>query len=224
MKKFKFILFFPIIFLSSLPIQAQDRAGIYDVYFTIDRKLTHPTQVSVNGNVVQNGALNATRLFDSDIDTIKKIIERTVATELRAETEFIYRKSRNGKDIKTNDFGTTVRGMPVCSKRKAIKLHEKEYYVNVYINFYAVQRTSIGAALLGMKQYRPVVSIRIIGYNERRKAVYRKRIYVNDFEKLQGFESTINGVQIQNFQILTTRQIKEMLSKSMQELIERGKR
>ena len=223
MNKFILLLFFLVHFLVVIPFQAQDRAGIYRVYFNIDRKLTHPTQVSVNGNIVQNGALNATRLSDSDIDSIKKIIERTVSTELRAQTEFIYRKNRNGKDIKTNDFGSTVRGLPVSSKRTAVRLYEKEYYVRVSIIYNAVQRTSIGAALIGMKQYRPVVTIRIIAFNEQRKPVYRKRIFVNDFEKLQGFQSNINGVEIQNFQVLTPQQIREMLAKSMQELIERGR-
>ncbi len=223
MNKFIFITFFCINFSTTLFIQAQDRAGIFSVYFGIDRKLTHPTQVSVNGNVVQNGNLIATRLSDSEIDSIKKMIERTVSSELRAQTECIYRKNKKGKNVVTNDFGTSVRGLPICSKRNAIKLHEKEYYVSVSIMFNAVQRTSLGAALVGMRQYRPTVSIRLIAYNEQRKAVYRKRIFVNDFEKLQGFASNINGVEIQNFQVLTTQQIKEMLAKSLQELVERGK-
>lgn len=204
-------------------LKAQDRAGIYNIYFNIDRKLTHPTQIMVDGNVVQNTNLNATRLSDLDIDSIKKMIERTVSSELRAQTECIYRKTRKGREIKTNDFSTTVRGLPVSSKRKAIKLHEKEYYVSVSINFNALQRTSVGAALVGIKQYKPVVSIRIMAYNEQRKAVYRKRVFVNDFDKLQSFQSNINGVVIQNFQVLTTQQIREMLVKSLQELVERGK-
>jgi hypothetical protein len=223
MKNFFFLLIFFVHLTVIKGIKAQDRAGIYKIYFNIDRKLTHPTQVTVNGNIVQNGNLNSTRLSDIDIDSIKKMIERTVSFELRAQTECIYRKSRNGKDIKTNDFGSMVRGLPVSSKRKAIKLHEKEYYVDVSIIYNALQRTSIGAALIGMRQYKPVVTIRIIAYNDQRKPVYRKRIFVNDFEKLQGFQSNINGVEIQNFQVLTTQQIREMLAKSLQELVERGK-
>ena len=223
MKKVVFITFFCINFLTTLFTQAQDRAGIFNIYFGINRKLTHPTQVSINGNVVQNGNLNATRLSDSDIDSIKKMIERTVSTELRAQTECIYRKNKKGNNVVTSDFSSTVRGLPTSSKRNAIKLHEKEYYVIVSITFNAVQRTSLGAALVGMRQYKPTVSIRLIAYNEQRKAVYRKRIFVNDFEKLQGFASNINGVEIQNFQVLTTQQIKEMLAKSLQELVERGK-
>jgi len=223
MKKVVFITFFCINFLTTLFTQAQDRAGIFNIYFGINRKLTHPTQVSVNGDVVQNGNLNATRLSDSDIDSIKKMIEITVSTELRAQTECIYRKNKKGNNVVTSDFSSSVRGLPTSSKRNAIKLHEKEYYVSVSIMFNAVQRTSLGAALVGMRQYRPTVSIRLIAYNEQRKAVYRKRIFVNDFEKLQGFASNINGVEIQNFQVLTTQQIKEMLAKSLQELVERGK-
>jgi hypothetical protein len=221
MKKFTFILIFIVELFFTLSSNAQNRAGIYKVNFYIDRKLTHPIQI--NNNIGQNGNLNATRLSDVDIDSIKKMIERTVATELRAQTEFIYRKNRKGKDIVTHDFGTTVRGLPTSCKKTAIKLFEKEYYVTVYINFGAVQRTSIGAALLGIKQYKPIVSIRINAYDEQRKRVYKKRVFVNDFEKLQGFETNINGVEIQNFQVLTTHQIREMLAKSLRELSERGK-
>jgi hypothetical protein len=81
----------------------------------------------------------------------------------------------------------------------------------------------LGAALVGMRQYRPIVTIVIIAYNEQRKAVYRKRVFVNDFEKLQGFETNTNGVIVRNFQVLTTQQIRDMLAKSLQELSERGK-
>jgi hypothetical protein len=224
MKEFIFTTIFCLNFLVTFFSQVQDRAGIYNIYFSIDRKLTHPTQITIDGNIVQNGTLNATRLSDSDIDSIKRMIERTVSTELRSQTECIYRKSRNGREITTNDFGSTVRRLPVSSKRKAIKLHEKEYYVSVSIVFNALQRTSIGAAIVGVKQYKPVITISIIAFNESRKPVYRKRVFVNDFDKLQGFQSTINGVQIRNFQVLTTQQIKEMLDKSLQELIERGKK
>lgn len=223
MKKLLYSIVLYINFFTSFVLLSQSRAGIYNIHFNIDRKLTHPTQVTVNGNIVQNDEINATRFLDSDIDSIKKIIERTVSTELHAISECIYRKNRNGKDVKTNDFGSTLRGMPYSSKRTAIKLHEKEYYVSVSINYNAIQRTSLGAAMIGIKQYKPVVKIRIIAYNEQRKLVYRKRIFVNDFEKLKGFESNINGVQIQNFQILSSLQIREMLDKSLRQLIEKGK-
>jgi hypothetical protein len=93
----------------------------------------------------------------------------------------------------------------------------------VRINFNAVQRTSLGAALVGIRQYRPIVTINIVAFNEQRKPVYRKRVFVNDFEKLQGFETNVNGVNVRNFQVLTTQQIRDMLAKSLQELSERGK-
>ncbi|MFM7662756.1 MAG: hypothetical protein ACKO6A_08830 [Bacteroidota bacterium] len=223
MKKIIIISIYCFYFFSVLFTRAQDRAGIYKIYISIDRKLTHPIQISANGNIIQNGSLNATRLSDLDIELIKKMIENTVSSELRAQTECIYRKNRNGNEIKTNDFGSTVRGLPVSSKKTAVRLHEKEYYVSISIFFNALQRTSFGASLVGMKQYRPTVTIRITAYNDQRKPVYRKRIYVNDFEKLQSFEYNTNGVQTQIFQVLTTEQIRQMIEKSLNQLIERGK-
>jgi hypothetical protein len=222
----KKIILFVLLFADLIAFQninAQDRAGIYSINFFIDRKLTHPIQVQVDGNIVQNGNLNATRLLDSDIDSVKKMIERRVSIELGAQTECIYRKNKRGRDIVTTQFSTNIGGLPISSKRTAIKLHEKEYYVNVRINFNAVQRTSLGAALVGIRQYRPIVTINIVAFNEQRKPVYRKRVFVNDFEKLQGFETNVNGVNVRNFQVLTTQQIRDMLAKSLQELSERGK-
>jgi hypothetical protein len=189
MKKVIFITFFCINFLTTLFAQAQDRAGIFNIYFGINRKLTHPTQVSVNGDVVQNGNLNATRLSDSDIDSIKKMIERTVSTELRAQTECIYRKNKKGNNVVTSDFSSTVRGLPTSSKRNAIKLHEKEYYVIVSITFNAVQRTSLGAALVGMRQYRPTVSIRLIAYNE--KQCTEKEFLLMILKNFKGLHRTL---------------------------------
>jgi hypothetical protein len=223
MKKIILILLLFADFIGIQNATAQDRAGIYSINFFIDRKLTHPVQVQVDGNIVQNGGLNATRLSDLDIDSIKKMIERRVSIELGTQSECVYRKNKKGRDVVTTQYSTNVRGLPISSRNTAIKLHEKEFYVRVRINFNAVQRTSLGAALVGMRQYRPIVTIVIIAYNEQRKAVYRKRVFVNDFEKLQGFETNTNGVIVRNFQVLTTQQIRDMLAKSLQELSERGK-
>ncbi len=223
MKKIILILLLFADFIGIQNATAQDRAGIYSINFFIDRKLTHPVQVQVDGNIVQNGGLNATRLSDLDIDSIKRMIERRVSLELGAQTECIYRKNKRGRDVVTTQYSTNVRGLPTSSRNTAIKLHEKEFYVRVRISFNAVQRTSLGAALIGIKQYRPIVTITIIAYNEQRRAVYRKRVFVNDFEKLQGFETNTNGVIVRNFQVLTTQQIRDMLAKSLQELSERGK-
>lgn len=202
---------------------AQDRAGIFHVNFNIDRELTHSKHLLPIQDVIQSADLNRARLSDSDIDSIRILIERTVSTELRAQTEYIYRKTPTGNDIKSVDFGTTIRGFPVCSKRKAIKLHEKEYYVNVSIMFSAMQRISFEAIILGVRQFKPAVRIRIIAFNEQGKPVYKKRVFVNDFEKLKGFEKNINGFVINNIQVLTSQQIKEMVAKSMQQLIEKGR-
>lgn len=223
MKKIILILLLFADFIGIQNATAQDRAGIYSINFFIDRKLTHPVQVQVDGNIVQNGGLNATRLSDLDIDSIKRMIERRVSLELGAQTECIYRKNKRGRDVVTTQYSTNVRGLPTSSRNTAIKLHEKEFYVRVRISFNAVQRTSLGAALIGIKQYRPIVTITIIAYNEQRRAVYRKRVFVNDFEKLQGFETNTNGVIVRNFQVLTPQQIRDMLAKSLQELSERGK-
>lgn len=221
------IIFFLFIFFvhltATIGLNAQDRAGIYNINFKISKRLTQITQLSSNVFYTRPTSIIVTRLSDFDKDSIKKIIERAVSTELRAQTECIYSKNRKGKDIVTIDFLKTVGGFPISTKRTAIKLHDKEYYVNVVIDFKALYRMSFMASFSGITQYRPVVSIRIIAYNEQGKPVYRKRIFVKEFEKPQGFATNINGVEIQNFQVLTAQQIREMLAKSLQELVERGK-
>ena len=83
---------------------------------------------------------------------------------------------------------------------------------------------SIGNALLGSSRYRPIVYIVITAFNAEKKKVYSKTVSVRDFEKLQSFQYTVNGVTVRNAEVLQPQQIFEMLVKSLQELKARGKR
>jgi|LakMenEpi03Aug12_release.lakeMendotaPanAssembly.Ray.scaffolds.fasta_scaffold388172_2 hypothetical protein len=221
-KKHFFLLIFQIVLI--FQSFAQSSAGIYSIRFYIDRRLVNPVQISSGGNNIQQSGLNRVRLSDANIDSIKAVVTRTVSAELNTNSECVYRKNKRGRDIKSYDGGNVVRGMPLSSKRQAIHEFDKDYYVHVRISYSIATGISLGNALLGSSRYRPIVYIVITAFNAEKKKVYSKTVSVRDFEKLQSFQYTVNGVTVRNAEVLQPQQIFEMLVKSLQELIARGKR
>jgi hypothetical protein len=203
---------------------AQSSAGIYSIRFYVDRRLVNPVQVTTNGSALQQGALNRVRLSDENIDSIKAVITRTVSSELNTKSECVYRKNKRGRDIKTFDGGNVVRGMPLSSKRQAIHEFDKDYYVQVRVSYSIASGVNLVNPILGTSRYRPLVYIQIIAFNAEKKRVYTKNVSVRDFDKLQSFQYTVNGVTVRNAEVLQPQQIYEMLVRSLQELIARGKR
>lgn len=202
---------------------SQSTAGIYKVKFTIDRRLLNSVQVSQGNQTIQNGGFNTVRLSDVDLDSIRQMIVNTVSSELKANSECVYRTTRSGRKIVSYDGGSQQRGMPISSKKQAIKQFDKDYYVRVVVSYSPVNSFSLGSTITGVSRTRPVVNITIKAFNVERKCVYRKSVFVSDFAKLQSFQYTVNGVTIKNSEVLQPQQIREMLSKSLKELIERGR-
>jgi hypothetical protein len=203
---------------------AQSSAGIYSIRFSVDRRLVNPVQITSGGNINQQGGLNRIRLSDANIDSIKAIVTRTVSAELNANSECVFRKNRKGRDIRTFDGGNVVRGMPVSSKKQAIHNFDKDYYVLVRVSYSISSGLSLVNPILGTSRYRPLVFIQITAFNSEKKRVYSKNVSVRDFDKLQSFQYTVNGVTVRNAEILQPQQIMEMLARSLQELRDRGKR
>ena len=164
------------------------------------------------------------RLSDENIDSIKAVITRTVSSELNTKSECVYRKNKRGRDIKSFDGGNVVRGMPLSSKRQAIHEFDKDYYVQVRVSYSIASGVNLVNPILGTSRYRPLVYIQIIAFNAEKKRVYTKNVSVRDFDKLQSFQYTVNGVTVRNAEVLQPQQIYEMLVRSLQELIARGKR
>lgn len=203
---------------------AQNSAGIYAIRFYVDRRLVNPVQITTNGNSIQQGGLNRVRLSDANIDSIKAVITRTVSAELNANAECVYRKNRRGRDIKSYDGGNSVRGMPVSTRRQAIHDFDKDFYVQVRVSYSIASGVQLVNPILGTSRYRPVVFIQIMAFNAEKKRVYTKNVSVRDFEKLQSFQYTVNGVTVRNAEVLQPNQIQEMLVRSLQELRDRGRR
>jgi hypothetical protein len=202
---------------------AQKSAGIYKINFNIDRRLINSVQVSQGNQTIQSGGFNTVRLSDVDLDSIRQMIVNTVAQELNATSECVYRTTRSGRKIVSYDSGSQQRGMPVSTKKQAIKQFDKDYYVRVFISYSVVNSITLGTSITGVSRFRPVVNITIKAYNVERKRVYRKSVFVSDFDKLKSFQYTVNGVTIKNSEVLQPQQIREMLLKSLNELTERGR-
>jgi len=200
---------------------SQKTAGIYKIKFLIDRRLINSVQVTQGNQTIQNGGFNTVRLSDVDLDSIRNMIVNTVAAELNANTECVYRTTRSGRRIATFEGGSQQRGMPTSGKKRAIKIFDKDFYVRVFINYSLVNSFSIGSSITGVSRFRPVVGITIKAYNVEGRRIYFENVFVNDFTKLQSFQYTVNGVTIRNSEVLQPQQIREMLSKSLRELREK---
>lgn len=221
MTKIRIILLISFFFTSFIQLVAQNRAGVFDIRFNIDRRLVNPVQVTSGGNTIQNGGFNRVRLSEVDLDSVRQMICRTISKELNAQTECVYRTSRSGRKITTWENGTQQRGMPRNRKKQAIRDFDKDFYVRVRLNYAISTGLTLGNSVFGTSRYRPVVFLTVRAYNSERKRVYIKRVSVNDFSRLQSMQYTINGVTVRNSEVLQPQQIREMLTKTLTEFSEK---
>lgn len=212
---FKFI--FPILFLSSQNLVAQNSAGIYKIKFAIDQDLVNEVRVKFVGETSPNNFNNIINFPNNLIDSIQNLITITVAKQLSARTSIFYKKNRKGQDVKSHGSFSNLKGMPLNRLKKAILSEEKDYYVRVRINYSG--RRGIGTSFLGtsVTNIRPVVTMKIVGFNVEKRRVYAKKVRISDFSKLRAVENTIGNVTVRRSEVISPVEIYQMLQRTVQE-------
>ena len=197
----------------------QHSTGIYKMTWRIDNRLTTAFQMETQNQ----GIFRDVHTFrmpeqhrDAVVDQVKSIINELLNTN----SQLVFRKRKNGNRIETGSSQEYVGGLPRSTKRKAIKEFEQDLYAKVYINVSAYRSNIVGASVLntGVSRFRPFVRIKIKAYGSDRKRVYRKKIKLNDFEKLRSVSYTVGGTTVRRSQTLKDYEIRDMVIRALKSM------
>ena len=210
-------IFFFLFSFISLGVIAQGSAGVYKMRWRIDKRLTTGFQMEIAGQGTTQD-YNRFRMSDYMRDLVVDEALSTLDYLLNSKTELIYRKQKNGNSITTYSSQESVGGLPRSTKRKAIKEFEQDLYVRVYINVGSYKTTVFGFLGNGAYRIRPIVTVKIKAFGPDRRKVYKKRVRLSDFEKLNSVSYNIGNTTVTNSQTLNSEEIKEMVLKALQQM------
>ena len=209
-----------VVFLMPMYLFSQEMVGIYAISFSINQNLLQEYKVQTGQNSSSNTSFSYRSippLSDFLHDSVRFALEKMVAEVFSSEANCIYRMNRKNEPISTIGYSTNIRGLPRNCLRTAVKLHDKDTYVRVYVRFYgySVSNPSIFGFQKGFVQ--PVVSIRIKAYNVERKKIYNQKIRYSNFPQLKNFQVSGFGNQtsVTRQEILSSNMIFSMLKETI---------
>ena len=216
-----FLLIWNLFAYSQDSIRNNDMAstGIYNFSWFIDPELVNGTTFSTTNAGMGGNGFNNLRISPAFLDSTTRAIETLIGEKIPSQVKCVYRTYKNGKNISTRNSTQKVGGLPYSSKRKAIKVFERDYYANVYMRIGSTKGPIIGDVNgTNVKRLRPNIVLRIKVYNQEKKRVYKNRIRLNNFDRITRFQLGIGGVNMSSGGSLSQEQIAEMVFMAIEAL------
>lgn len=217
------IILFSLVTLISAQIYAQSSAGIFYISFRMDEELMNDLSVSFNDRNFLSGYSEKPAFPESLIDSVKLSIESTVSEALKSKAACIYKLNKKGNNVTTLGMNGELEGMPVDTKKNAMKMNEKNYYVRVDINVTGKGGVSVTLPDGKRSKLKPAISLNISAFDELGNKVYDEKSKLSEFGVLKAREdsSADGSVTVRKAEILYPEDIYQMLNQvSAQFLLE----
>lgn len=176
-----------ILFISCLSF-SQESAGIYYISFRVDDELRNELEATHKERKFFSSYSEQAHFPEELINEMKDSIQASVSKVLNVNAECVYALNRKGDTIYTLGMNGELEGMPVQTKGKAIKTHNKTHYVRVDVSIVSSGGVAVELPNGTRSRLKPMITYTITSFNGDGKRTFKEKVKLKDFGVLKSIE------------------------------------